>query len=580
MATYDLDELDGYLSERQSRKNKNELDDLDRYLEARSTTPRAVKSDVNVAPRSLGAEAGRQVGLTARYLAEGSPYTTIPLAIGDAANSAINLGTRGINRLFGSNIPEFSMPSQEFSNILTSAGLPKPEGRLERVVGDISRGVSGAGGSVGAGQLLQGATSPVAAGVGNTLAASPIAQTLASGSGAAAGGITREAGGDDLAQLGASLAGSFAPGAVAAGANKSMNLISGGGVRPEVANMAKIASDKFGIDIPAAQISQNPFVRWLDSVLPSIPFSGHGGELENARSQFTRAVSRTFGEDSASLTRDVMADAGDKIGAKFQSIAKNTPSILLDDMMLDKLGNIEADARDVLGADASKITNQINKILQLSTKDGAISGDSWNALMRTGTPLDRLAKSTDPNVSYYARNIKDALYDGLENSASPDMVESLRAAKGQWKNYKTVQDLAAKSGITGEINPVLLLHKTNQTAKRFGSGNLSDLENLSDIGQTFFKSMPSSGTSERQLMYRLIGGAGAGAGSLGTAILTGNAPAALGVLGGAAGSVVASKLASKALKSDYYKNMLLQQQPTDYLSPGLLGTGENLLANR
>src|ERR1700742_4700920 len=107
-------------------------------------------------------------------------------------------------------------------------------------------------------------------------------------------------------------------------------LFKGQSVDPAISEMAKLAQDKYGITLPNAQISNSNFVKWLDSVLPSVPFSGHGNELANAKSQFTKAVSNTFGADSPALTRDVMDNAHSALSNKFNDIASRTPNIDLD----------------------------------------------------------------------------------------------------------------------------------------------------------------------------------------------------------------------------------------------------------
>lgn len=150
--------------------------------------------------RSTGQELGRQLGLTARYGAEG--LATIPLMVGDAANTLLDMGIRGVNKVAGTNIPQFGSASQSFQGLLNQAGLPQPETAQERVIGDASRALAGAGGTVSLGQRLGGT-------VGNVLAAKPGMQALSAGTGATAAGVTREAGGGPGAQIAAGLTGAL-----------------------------------------------------------------------------------------------------------------------------------------------------------------------------------------------------------------------------------------------------------------------------------------------------------------------------------------------------------------------------------
>jgi hypothetical protein len=148
----------------------------------------------------------RQVGLTARYGLEGLANTaqivTEPLRyLTDRAT-----GMTGKTRPLGA----------EASLLADRIGLPSPQTSNERVIGDASRLVAGAGGLAGA----AGAASklPGMAGtVMESLAANPTAQLTSAAGAGLAGGASREAGGSPLAQGGAALiggvAGGLAPGA-------------------------------------------------------------------------------------------------------------------------------------------------------------------------------------------------------------------------------------------------------------------------------------------------------------------------------------------------------------------------------
>ncbi len=165
--------------------------------------------------RNLGEEAVRQLGLTARYLAEGA--AAIPAVVGDAANAAVNLGIRGVSRFSGANIPELGSVTEAVSGGLTRLGLPQPETGAERVVGDIGRAMSSAGGFVGsAGRLAQAAPQAMQ-GTLRMLTSAPATQLQAAAGAGAGGGLAREAGFGPVGQIVSSVAGGLAvPAAVGA----------------------------------------------------------------------------------------------------------------------------------------------------------------------------------------------------------------------------------------------------------------------------------------------------------------------------------------------------------------------------
>jgi hypothetical protein len=122
--------------------------------------------------RSMLAEAGRQVGLTARAGITGA--TAIPAMMADPVAA-------GINQLAGRKVME--LPSQGIQNLMTAAGLPSPETGLERAVQ--------AGTSAMAGVPAQAALS------GTSAALAPLRQNLpqqvaAAGAGGTAAQKTQE----------------------------------------------------------------------------------------------------------------------------------------------------------------------------------------------------------------------------------------------------------------------------------------------------------------------------------------------------------------------------------------------------
>lgn len=169
----------------------------------------------------------RQIGLTARYGMEGLGNTVGVLS--DPIRGAINIAT-------GSHLK----PAGELaSNVADAIGLPKPANATERIVGDATRLMAGAGGISGvAGKAAANVASPVAKTVLNSLAANPGAQVASGGASGLAGGYTRETGGNGLAQGVASLAaGVAAPAAinsVGAGVNAVRNSLAPAVVAPAV----------------------------------------------------------------------------------------------------------------------------------------------------------------------------------------------------------------------------------------------------------------------------------------------------------------------------------------------------------
>lgn len=169
--------------------------------------------------RGMGEELGRQVGLTGRAAVTG--IAGIPNLIGDAANTAINLGTSGINTAFGTKIPALAMPSQVTQDAMTSMGVPQPENMMERIANVGGAALAGAGGATRVATAVR--DMPVMQMVLQELGRGPNWQAAGALAGATAVEGVKEAGVDNpLALAGAAIVGSTIPGAGLTGARRGI----------------------------------------------------------------------------------------------------------------------------------------------------------------------------------------------------------------------------------------------------------------------------------------------------------------------------------------------------------------------
>jgi hypothetical protein len=176
----------------------------DLFVEAGLNVPAAVS-----AGRTLN-DIPRQLGLTARYGLEGLANTA------QAVTEPLRYLTDRVTGMTGRTKPLGAMASQ----LADTIGLPSPENANERVIGDATRLVAGAGGMGGAAQV--GARLPGMVGnVMTGLAANPTQQLTSAAGAGLAGGASREAGGNPLMQAGASLVGGVA-GGLAPGIGQSL----------------------------------------------------------------------------------------------------------------------------------------------------------------------------------------------------------------------------------------------------------------------------------------------------------------------------------------------------------------------
>ena len=445
--------------------------------------------------------------------------------------------------------PENVLPSgpDVANRLLSATGEYVPTTQGQRLA---QAGMQTVVGSLGPG--VRGAPAPV-----NNLTSNIVRQSPVLGAtGALAQGVT-DLTGDPLLGMASTAA---IPAAIRAGGGVANRLV--GTVDPNTAALAQTARNNFGIPVGAGEVSSNPTVRFLNSVVNKLPGSGGGAHRENMQTAFNRSIAETFGENADRITPQVMAQARDRIGAVFEDVANRTPTIHADPQFAHALRRTILDAQATMTAgEVEPLIRQVRNIAGLvDPRTQTITGEIYQNLTRRGTPLDRAMQSQNPNIRNAARDIREALDDVMERSATPEAVADLRQARAEWRNLRTVEPLVAKAP-TGDISPALLQGRVNTSFKgthgaAYGGGG--DLKTLADIGQRFMKEPPSSGTAERGMMMHLIGGFGSGVAGLAAGLSPKEAALAMlaPVAGAATGRGVGATLRSESLTNRLINNSL------------------------
>lgn len=515
---------------------------------AGATAPAKASPLPAVKPRSEG-EAETPGQAAARWIAEHQGDT-----IGDKAARFGAGAFRGVGDVADTLAQAITATGEGGANALAKVGIVSPETAAavkdwrakinERITSDnaLYQAAGGDSGLAGAGQVVgQIAGSTPFLGVAGRAAMAPVnaltraapsaAQVLAApgnalrvgqlattgaGIGAGTAALTSASSNEPLSdQMKSGGVAGAVLGPLGAGAANLGSRVFGGAVGQETAALARTARDVHDIPVGIGQISENPTVRFLDSVMQRLPFTGMGARTAEQRSAFNRAVSQTFGENTDTITHQTITNASRRIGNVFDTVAAQTPNIRADRPFLQHLYQTLSDARNVLPAsEVRPLENQLRDLMSaVDQRTMTFTGDTYQALTRRGAPLDRAIKSPDPNIRYYASQIREGLDDAMQRSAAPDVVQALTEARTQWKALKTIEPLAKKA-TTGDINPALLLAQANKSYTGRGGGG--DLGELGRIGQRFLKEPPSSGTAERTMLMQhlpqlAIGATGLGA---------------------------------------------------------------------
>jgi hypothetical protein len=343
------------------------------------------------------------------------------------------------------------------------------------------------------------------------------------------------------------------------------------GTNPQTIALARRA-EQLGVPVRGSQISESPFIRWLDETLQNIPGSGQVGRNAEQRAQFTRAVARAIGENVDTITPDVLQAAERRIGNVMNNVARNT-TLTVDSRFIDDLARIEAELTRIPlpQAEINALSRQLDDVLN-AVGSGVMSGEAYQAFTRYGAPLSRALRSSDPNVRFFAGQLREALDGLLERSAPAELVNSLRQARSQWRALVNVVEPLVERSPTGQIDPASLLARIRAAYPDFlrrGTGG-TELGDLAMIGAQFMPRMPNSGTAQRVAI-------GAGLVNAGAYLMD---PSMLATgLGATAGTALAARGAGTLLASDAYRNMLLGRGTPGMIGRGLdtIGAGANRL---
>jgi hypothetical protein len=309
-----------------------------------------------------------------------------------------------------------------------------------------------------------------------------------------------------LEQLGAgALAGAVLPEALNVGARLGARAVGASAAAPaEIASLAKLAREKYGIELRAGQIAgltdRNAAIR--DSNLHYAPGSGVQESTRQQQQAFSRAASRTIGLDTPNLTPEAADTARRNIGSIFDDAARRS-GVAADDQLLTDLAKVGSQARE-LGLDEAQqraLDLQIKKITDAASRyrngdRGIIPGDIFQDWTRNDSTLTKIIDGDHGMFGGLAGDIRDALNAGVERASPPDVLPMLGQARFQWKNLMTLKPLIAKAGPEGLISPGLLRGQVMTKFPNYAFGDGGDLGDLARISH-FMKEPPNSGTAPR-----------------------------------------------------------------------------------
>lgn len=275
--------------------------------------------------------------------------------------------------------------------------------------------------------------------------------------------------------------------------------------------------EREGVPLDLAQRTGSNFAARMKNMLQDNPTTAGQIEAfkETQQRAYNSAVLRTIGESGESATPDVLARANARIGQVFDDIA-NRNTIRYDKVLEMKLAAIERAARNELDdAQFGVVRRQLDTLLDKATMN--VDQIDGKAYQNFKTGLDRISQGQDQSKGYFARQIREALDDALERSASPEDVAALRMARTMYRRLKQIEGAVATDE-SGHISASKLANsiatKKNAAQAKLGRGDQT-LVRLAKAGkQVLPEPTANSGTPARLLAQFALPGALGVAGGL------------------------------------------------------------------
>lgn len=467
----------------------------------------AVQDNVSVStPQQQSGGERRGYGLGARSVVQGAGSLLGALG-GDAFNAYV--ATPIEHAITGRNVQPQSY-REAGSRLADSAGLPTPQNSRERVLGDVGEALTGTGLTLGVGggvnalaKLGPQAAAQTPNALANLLTSQPGLQTVSTITGSGAAGVTREGGGSQGQQLAAGLAGAVAPSALRIGAPAAASGALSGSV-PEQRKVLARQAQTMGIELTPAQLSDSRFLKWAQSMLRSVPFTGAQGRHQNQVQQFNRQLAREIGEEADNIGPDVYARSRDRQSATFDALTERN-AMKVDDQLVRSLSNISNNSKMAGSQIQNEVESAIDALYSQATTGPSgvvVPGVAYQAF---DAQLNSIIKNGG-STAHFLGNVQSAVRRAMDKSISPQDATAWRELRREYGSRKALTPLVAKAS-EGQIPPAQVLGAVSSTRagkEAMASGRRGNIGNLARIGQ-LMKEPPSSGTAERGFVGTMLG---------------------------------------------------------------------------
>jgi len=388
------------------------------------------------------------------------------------------------------------------SAIADVIGLPEPQSAAERVTGDISRILAGGGGMIGGARYLAAKAAPgVTQNVLKAIANRPDLQAASAIGAGAAGGATREAGGDAISQFLASLAGGLGVPLAMSGAQKAYSA-------------ASSLADRIGA--PAADINMKIDALINQAVKPYVISINDIGA--STRQQLRDDMQKAM--QTGTLSQDVVRRLADYRMTGLTPTAGPltlNPGIVTRQKNLSALGASSQDPKlqalsQIENANARKLIENVNELGAGTAEDALAAGQKVSATLaakdiaartKIGGLYEQARESSGRSAlldgKAFAQQVQISLKENLSDDFLPASIKKRISSIASGEEQLTVDTAEKIKTAIGKLQ-----RGSADGNVRYALGLVRDsLENtplVSDAGENAIKAFGAARAANREWM--------------------------------------------------------------------------------
>lgn len=313
-----------------------------------------------------------------------------------------------------------------------------------------------------------------------------------------------------------------------------------------------------------------------------MPARMKAGDWEKELGDYTQAFSKTMGGNSRTLTAGDMQSLKVSNSAEFDRLKPQLAISSADPSLLPDLANIETEARSTLSPKSTELDSVLHSLNEVRSEmrnasfrppimtatgssPGTIPGERYANMIGQNGVIGKLSDSNNGSLKYFGSKIRSSLDDAVARATPADVVSDFQTAREHWKNMRAFEDLAAKAGPSGVIDPTQVEGAARGAYSQYAFGALpDDVETLAKAGRLMPQPTIQGGTKQPSA-FSTMGSLAihplAVAGEVGLPVYLLGAPSwGTGAAMVAAEAPAAIKAGAKGiLQSNWYRRMVLNK---------------------